>query len=453
MVTKVYIPMDDYVELLPGILEARIPNRKGRPRPELDLGDLRCMFLSFEGIDAYVRTPFAFPFVMSLLRGEFRQPMHCLEEVDWLYLGGDKAVFVAALADHAAATGEEAELIPFRQLTGAVPQEPREGEYHVTIPRNTVNYNEQAWVRDKSLLADTPPEEWGRKTAVNTGNYAHLVERFAEPVLPRPPRIIVDLGSGLGYTTAGLARRYPDAQVFGLELSDAALEMARGSFDEPNLTFLKHDISTPLDFEEGAVDLLVSINALAYACDQKRSADDIFSKLSPDGLFFNHSRIGYSHDFWEFPYSLIWPLIFQIYPETWAGAAGAHGLNTRMLPPQLSRRLTPWSFMHPMSQGTRRAMERCSLRYQEEDVPEYLPCITHSLLLHSRHVEDNMDRLLSGDGSRRETLAHCLGLFPEMPGYVQELALRSRRENAKEMGLGDVGMDYCRRFVGCPVGF
>ncbi|MEZ7196625.1 class I SAM-dependent methyltransferase [Pseudodesulfovibrio karagichevae] len=453
MLTKVYIPVDDYVELLPLILKARIPHCKSRPRPELDLGDLRCMFLTFQGVDAYVRTPFAFPFVLSLLRGEFCQPMHRLGGVDWLFLGSDKKVFAAALAEHVEATGEEAELIPFRQLTGTVPQEPREGEYHLIVPRKTTNYNEKSWVRNKRLLSDTPPEEWARKTAENTGNFAHLVDRFATPRLPRPPRTIVDLGSGLGYTAAGLARLHPEAQVFGLELSDAALDVARASFDEPNLTFLKHDISNPLDFEEGSIDLLVSINALVYACDQKRSAADIFAKLSPDGIFFNHNRTGYAHDFWEFPYSLIWPLIFQIYPETWAGAARERGFNTRMLPAQLSRRLTPWSFMHGMSQGTMRGMERCSLRYQEEENPEYLPCLTHSLMLHSRHVEDNMDGLLSGDGSRRETLAHCLGLAPKMPDYVQEVALRSHRENAREIGLGDVGMDYCRRFTGCRFAF
>ncbi|OIQ49263.1 Trans-aconitate 2-methyltransferase [Pseudodesulfovibrio hydrargyri] len=453
MITRVYIPMDEYVDLLPAILEAGIPNHKARPRPVLDLCGLRCMFLTFEGVDAYVRTPFAFPFVISVLRGEFRQPMHRLEEVDWLYLGGDKAGFVSALAEHARATGEEAELIPFRELSGAVPQQPREGEFHVTIPRNTVNYNENSWVKNKDVLSGVPPESWGRKTANNTGSYARLIERLAVPHLPRPPRVIVDLGSGLGYTTAELARLHPEARVFGLELSDSALEVARASFDEPNLTFLKHDISEPLDFGEGAIDLLVSVNALAYARDQKRSADDIFAKLSPDGIFFNHSRIGYSHDFWEFPYSLVWPLIFQIYPETWAGAASERGLNTRMLPPQLSRRLTPWSFMHPMSQGTMRALERCSLRYQEEDVAEYLPCTTHALLLHSRHVEDNMESHLSGGPSRGETLAHCLGLLSEMPDYMQDMALRSRRENAKSMGLGDVGMDYCRRFVAGGVAF
>ncbi|WP_319543578.1 class I SAM-dependent methyltransferase [uncultured Pseudodesulfovibrio sp.] len=453
MTTTIFIPVEEYAELLLKIKTANLPIRKAKPCREVDLTSLQCVLLSFEGVDTTTRTPFAYPFITTLLRGEFRQPLYYLEDVDWIFLGGDKDTFVNLLDQHLVATKGDITPVPFQSLTNTVPQTPVVGEYHVTIPRNTKNYNENDWSQKKEIFKETQPSDWNQKFKANTNSFEHLVTKFAAPHLQRSPEVIVDLGCGLGKTTYGLAKEYPDAQVFGLELSDSALEVAINSFTAPNLKFLKHDISSPLLFDEGSIDLLISINALAYAKNQRNSANDIFRKLSPDGIFFNHSRIGYSHDFWEFPYSLVWPIIFQIYPETWAESAQENGYNTHMLPPQLSRRLTPWSFAHPRSEKTCTALDQCSLRLQEHEVNEYQPCITHALMLHSRHVEDNMEHHVCSGKTRSDVLNHCLTSLDTMPDFVQETSLASRRENVETLQLNPIGIDYCKRIVHCDVPF
>jgi len=445
MTTHVYIPIEKYSEILRHLKLAQIETNKSIAKPVVDLRTLKCVLFSFEGIETTVRTPFAFPFIGSLMRGEFRQPLHLLEDVDWMYLGGSVKRFVDQLEQHCLALGAVVTPIPFQSFTHSVPQLPVVDEFHVTIPRVTKNYNEDNWQDKRTKFGKINPKEWGALSDVNTGSYEHLVEEFAIPRLQQPPKVIVDLGSGLGKTTYGLARLYPEASVYGLELSESALDIARQHFQAPNLTFLQHDISRPLAFEDGSIDVLVSINALAYAKNQQKTADDIFTKLAPDGIFFNHSRIGYAQDFWEFPFSLIWPVIFQIYPETWADSAGKKGFSTHIMPPQLSRKLTPWSFGHPMEAATKKALELCSRQLQKEDVTAYYPSITHALMLHSRHVTDNMDEHTCNGKTRQDVFTHCFQQLEAMPNYVQWTARFIHQQNIKQLQLCDTGIDYCKR--------
>lgn len=451
MNTNLYIPMDVYPELLPRIKTADIPATMAKPTPELDMATLKCVLLSFEGVDMQVRTPFAFPFIMTVLRGEFRQPLHYLEDVDWLFLGGDTEMFVTILKSRCHLMNSTVTIIPFKSFINTIPGTPVEGEFHVTQPRQTENYNETAWSKNKEDFNNTPSENWKEVFKGNTTGFEGLIEEYAVPYLQREPKVIVDLGCGLGKTTHGLANMYPNAKVYGLELSDSALDVARKAFTAPNLEFIKHDISAPLPFEEGTIDLLLSINALAYAKNQRKSASNIFSKLSTDGIFFNHSRIGYSHDFWEYPNSLIWPVIFQIYPETWAEGAQDYGFSTRILPPKLSRPLTPWSFGHTMSPEVRDVLDECSQHLCKMDIQKYHPHLTHALMLHSKHVEDNMQTHVCGSPMRNNIHTHCFNLIEEMPTFIQETARMTHKSNAEKMGLCPTGIEYCERITGFSI--
>ncbi|GAB3540605.1 trans-aconitate 2-methyltransferase [Arthrobacter tecti] len=83
-----------------------------------------------------------------------------------------------------------------------------------------------------------------------------LVGRIEHPA----PNRIVDLGCGPGELTAVLARRWPDAEVVGIDSSPEMVERARALPDKPaNLTFTVSDVR---DFSvEAGTDVVIS-NAL-----------------------------------------------------------------------------------------------------------------------------------------------------------------------------------------------
>jgi trans-aconitate 2-methyltransferase len=80
--------------------------------------------------------------------------------------------------------------------------------------------------------------------------------------IPRSrPRKVIDLGCGPGYTTALLTRRFPQAEIVGIDLAEDALELARARL--PKVQFAKFEIGSWTD--SGPYDLIFSNGALQWA--------------------------------------------------------------------------------------------------------------------------------------------------------------------------------------------
>ena len=60
-----------------------------------------------------------------------------------------------------------------------------------------------------------------------TGFWSALILRLLSPGTPKPR--ILDIGSGTGDLAFDLLDSFPDAEVVGLELSEAGVELARAS--------------------------------------------------------------------------------------------------------------------------------------------------------------------------------------------------------------------------------
>ena len=76
-----------------------------------------------------------------------------------------------------------------------------------------------------------------------------------------PGTVIVDLGTGSGVLALALKHAFPEAQVFGVDISEAAISLARENADRLDLdvTFLVGDLFDPLPEKlMGRVDLLIS---------------------------------------------------------------------------------------------------------------------------------------------------------------------------------------------------
>jgi malonyl-CoA O-methyltransferase len=90
----------------------------------------------------------------------------------------------------------------------------------------------------------------------------HLVafERALEEVEP-PPRRVLDLGTGTGAAAVVVARRFPEAEVVGIDLAGSMIAEARRKTDR--VRFEVGDASA-LAFEDGAFDLVTHANMIPF---------------------------------------------------------------------------------------------------------------------------------------------------------------------------------------------
>jgi malonyl-CoA O-methyltransferase len=129
------------------------------------------------------------------------------------------------------------------------------------------------------------------RAAVSYDSAAALQRRVADELIARldfvklAPRRILDVGSGTGYAARRIAKKYPRAEVVGLDLSLAMARRARRA--KPWLTrrqsYLCADAEY-LPFANQSFDLVISSLALQW-CDAPTVYSEVARALAPQGLF------------------------------------------------------------------------------------------------------------------------------------------------------------------------
>ena len=105
---------------------------------------------------------------------------------------------------------------------------------------------------------------------------------------------VLDLGAGTGLLSAGLAARYPRAQLVLVDLSPAMLQMAEKRFsgsDAGRVTFRLMDYAKqPL---KGTFDLIISALSVHHLTDNEKQTlfNNAFKILEPGGLFINADQV------------------------------------------------------------------------------------------------------------------------------------------------------------------
>jgi SAM-dependent methyltransferase len=114
--------------------------------------------------------------------------------------------------------------------------------------------------RDRAVAAiyfTVAAERWQRYESVDM----HLAPFAAGLDRCRPPRHVVDLGTGAGGAAAMVARTHPAARVVGVDTSRAMLGRARRRHAEPNLFFRRGSVLR-LPFPDRTFDLVTGVNAV-----------------------------------------------------------------------------------------------------------------------------------------------------------------------------------------------
>jgi ubiquinone/menaquinone biosynthesis C-methylase UbiE len=81
-----------------------------------------------------------------------------------------------------------------------------------------------------------------------------------------PPRRILDLGTGTGFVAKALARRYPDAEFVGIDLSPGMIEEARRTVAPELAGRLRFEVgdASALDVPDGDFELVVLSNMIPF---------------------------------------------------------------------------------------------------------------------------------------------------------------------------------------------
>ena len=125
-------------------------------------------------------------------------------------------------------------------------------------------------------MADWSPELYARFEDERTRPAADLLARVALAA----PRLAYDLGCGPGNSTELIVRRFPDAEVVGLDTSEAMLESARRRL--PGVTFAAADAATWTP--ERAPDLVYANAVLQWVPDHPALLPRLFGLLAPGGV-------------------------------------------------------------------------------------------------------------------------------------------------------------------------
>lgn len=100
--------------------------------------------------------------------------------------------------------------------------------------------------------------------------------------IPQPPRRILDLGVGPGWTSRFMA--LCNYEVVGLDIAPRMIELAReNARGVPNLTFYVRDYEDAID-GLGTFDVVVIYDALHHSLDEARVIRNAYAVLAPGGV-------------------------------------------------------------------------------------------------------------------------------------------------------------------------
>jgi SAM-dependent methyltransferase len=165
-----------------------------------------------------------------------------------------------------------------RELTGAL------GRRYARAITNVVVRRPRLWRLFRGSLRLQFERIAPRWDAMRVPDHLAPLERALEEVEP-PPRRVLDLGTGTGSAALAAARRFPQAEVVGVDLAEKMIAEARRKVPpelRERVRFESGDAAR-LPYGDGAFDLVTLANMIPFF-------DELDRVLAPDG----HAVFGFS---------------------------------------------------------------------------------------------------------------------------------------------------------------
>src|SRR5437016_9531244 len=165
----------------------------------------------------------------------------------------------------------ESELAPLRYLV----KQRAEGKplQHLL---GTVEFCGRTFLCDKRALVPRPETE-------------QLVELVLQSTINHPPSAILDVGTGSGVIALTLAKEFPEAEIFAVDISEDALALARENAERLGLNqrvrFKKSNLLRDI---EGTFDLIVANLPYIAARDRRILSREVLH--DPEGALFSGER-------------------------------------------------------------------------------------------------------------------------------------------------------------------
>ncbi len=137
-------------------------------------------------------------------------------------------------------------------------------------------YNEQLFTR---VAPDYDRATW----AMSLGRDLHWKRQMVQALPPMTAPRWVDLAAGTGDVTASLAARFPDAEVIGIDLTPAMVDLARARGLRGNVRFAAADM-TSTGLPDQWADLVTGSYALRNAPVLDDALKEVHRLLRPGGL-------------------------------------------------------------------------------------------------------------------------------------------------------------------------
>ncbi|MFC1708568.1 class I SAM-dependent methyltransferase [Candidatus Omnitrophota bacterium] len=130
-------------------------------------------------------------------------------------------------------------------------------------------------------------QEYVYITSVISVNYFLIVDELSK-LGNFQSGLAVDLGSGLGDLAIAVAKRYPQLEVKGIDISQKAINEATNRARNENLANVDFQLANMhnLIFEDSSVDLIVSHGSIHHLKDVSKVLSEIYRVLKPDALAY-----------------------------------------------------------------------------------------------------------------------------------------------------------------------
>jgi ubiquinone/menaquinone biosynthesis C-methylase UbiE len=104
---------------------------------------------------------------------------------------------------------------------------------------------------------------------------------------------ILEIGCGTGELTAQLLKHFPNAAIFGIDVSSDMLNLAQQKLADyqPRLRLIKQNV-TDLNFPKDTFDLIISSSVWHYLTDPKTVLEHIYRVLKPKGYLLINDWCG-----------------------------------------------------------------------------------------------------------------------------------------------------------------